>query len=130
MNQVLAVTKPLSVYQKIGIDLMKAMSLVDNIIACLDEMRSSDDSFAFAIVWKTAESLAETVDFDLKQPHLVAKQRNRINVESPSDQEYFKRSGYYPFLDHELRSRFSVHNRIVKHLWYLIPKLIASYTCL
>ncbi|KAL5518002.1 hypothetical protein EMCRGX_G003663 [Ephydatia muelleri] len=78
---------------------MKTMSLVDDIIAYLDEMRSSDDSFAFAIVWETAESLAETVDSDLKQPRLVAKQRNRIDVESSSDQEYFKRSGYYSFLD-------------------------------
>ena len=65
MNQVLAVTKPLSVHlQKTGIDVMKAMSLVDEIIACLDEMRSSDGSFA--IVWKMAESLAETVETDLK----------------------------------------------------------------
>ena len=78
---------------------MKTMSFVDDIIAYLDEMRSSDDSFAFAIVWETAESLAETVDSDLKQPRLVAKQRNRIDVESSSDQEYFKRSGYYSFLD-------------------------------
>ena len=129
MNQVLAVTKPLSVrLQKIGIDLMKAMSLVDDIIACLDEMRSSDDSFAFAILWKTVESLAETDDSDLKQPRLVAKQRNRINVESSSD---LKRCVYYQFLDHvlsELRSRFSVHNRIVKHLvsYPHCGKLIAS----
>ena len=71
-EQVLAVTKPLSVHlQKTVIDVMKAMSLVDEIIACLDEMRSSDGSFA--IVWKMAESLAETVESDLKQPRLVAK---------------------------------------------------------
>ena len=73
---------------------MKAMSLVDKIIACLDEMHSSDGSFA--IVWKMAESLAETVESDLKQPRLVAKQRNRVNVGSSSDQEYFKRSVFYP----------------------------------
>ena len=66
-----------------------------------------------------AESLAETVESDLKQPRLVAKQRNRVNVGLSSDQEYFKRSVFDPFLDHvlsELRSRFSVHNRIVTPL--------------
>ena len=130
MNQVLAVTKPLSVHlQKTGIDVMKAMSLVDEIVACLDEMRSSDGSFA--IVWKMAESLAEIVESDLKQPRIVAKQRNRVNVASSSDQEYFQRSVFYPFLDHvlsELRSRFSVHNTIVAHLWSLIPKFIVSYS--
>ena len=42
MHEVLAVTKPLKVQlQKVGIDLVKAMSLVDETIACLEDKRSA-----------------------------------------------------------------------------------------
>ena len=130
MHEVLAVTKPLSVQlQKVGIDLIKAMSLVDETIACLEDKRSNDTSFL--AVWEVAESLASVTDVDLKQPRQAARQRNRVNVESCSDQEYFKRGIYYPFLDHvlsELRSRFNKHSRIITHLWSLIPKFISSYS--
>ena len=130
MHEVLAVTKPLSVQlQKVGIDLIKAMSLVDETIACLEDKRSDDASFL--TVWEVAESLASVADVDLKQPRQVARQRNRVNVESCSDQEYFKRAIYYPFLDHilsELRSRFNKHSRIIAHLWSLIPRFISSYS--
>ena len=130
MHEVLAVTKPLSVQlQKVGIDLIKAMSLVDETIACLEDKRSDDASFL--TVWEVAESLASVAGVDLKQPRQVARQRNRVNVESCSDQEYFKRAIYYPFLDHilsELRSRFNKHSRIIAHLWSLIPRFISSYS--
>ena len=131
MHEVLAVTKPLSVQlQKVGIDLIKAMSLMDETIACLDDKRSNDASFL--TVWEVAESLASVADVDLKQPRQVQRQRNRVNMESCSDQEYFKRDIYYPFLDHilsELRSRFNKHNsRIITHLWSLIPRFISSYS--
>ena len=46
IHEVLSVTKPLSVQQqKVGIDLIKAMSLVDETIACLEDKRSKDTSF-------------------------------------------------------------------------------------
>eukprot|EP00731_Ephydatia_muelleri_P033934 Em0042g13a len=131
MHEVLAVTKPLSVQlQKVGIDLIKAMSLMDETIACLEDKRSNDASFL--TVWEVAESLASVADVDLKQPRQAQRQRNRVNMESCSDQEYFKRDIYYPFLDHilsELRSRFNKHNsRIITHLWSLIPRFISSYS--
>ncbi len=69
---------------------------------------------SFLTVWEVAESLASVADVDLKQPRQVPRQRNRVNMESCSDQEYFKRGIYYPFLDHilsELCSRFNKHSR-------------------
>ena len=72
MHEVLAVTKPLSVQlQKVGIDLIKAMSLVDETIACLEDKRSNDASFLS--VWEVAESLASVADVDLKQPRQVPR---------------------------------------------------------
>eukprot|EP00731_Ephydatia_muelleri_P000946 Em0001g946a len=102
MHEVLAVTKPLSVQlQKVGIDLIKAMSLVDETIECLEDKRSNDASFL--TVWEVAESLASVADVDLKQPRQVQRQRNRVNMESCSDQEYFKRAlaMYGQFLESE-----------------------------
>ena len=130
MNQVLSVTKPLSVnLQTVGIDMMKAMQLVGNIIECLEEKRSSDESFD--VVWTQSSTMANIIGTDLKQPRQVARQRYRVNIDCDSDQEYFKRSVYIPFLDHvisELRERFSVHQQRIVNLCVLIPKCITSYS--
>ena len=130
MHQVLAVTKPLSVHlQKVGIDLVKAIQIIDETIGCLDEKRSAEDSFQE--VWELASSLADVAGAELKQPRQAARQQNRVNIQSASDEEYFKRSVYLPFLDHvlsELRTRFSKVHQTVSHLWTLIPKFIASYS--
>ena len=64
------------------------------------------------------------------QPRQVPRQRNRVKMESCSDQEYFKRGIYYPaFLDHilsELRSRFNKHSRIITHLHVVTHSKISS----
>ena len=99
------------------------MSLVDETNACLQDKRSNDTSFL--TVWEVAESLASVTDVDPKQPRQAARQQNRVNVESCSDQKYFKRGIYYPFIEHvlsKLRFHFNKHSRIVTHL---IPKCIS-----
>ena len=79
MQFVLSITKPLSVQlQQVGIDLMRAVYLVDDIVSCLEKKRNDDESFH--AVWETAVSLADIAYMVLQQPHQAARQRNRVNI--------------------------------------------------
>ncbi len=85
----------------------------------------------FNLAYDAFLALIGLVGTDLKEPRQVERQLYRVNIDCDSDQEYFKRSVYKPFLDHvisELRERFSVHQQRIVNLWVLIPKCITSYS--
>jgi hypothetical protein len=131
LGNVLSVTHGLAEkLQSVQIDLLNAMSYVNDVIVLLERKRQTADS-SFAEVWQQAGELAEMSETEIKCPRVTSRQRNRANAPADCPEQYYNRTVYIPFLDHvinDMKERFSEHKRAIFCLSSLIPAIIDNYT--
>lgn len=124
VNKLNSFTIVLSRYlQSPTLEISSAIKHVDNIIQTFEDFRTSDS--AFPEIYQQAEEAASLLDVELKIPRLCGRQTTRANIASDTPTDYFRRTIYYPFLDHYLQAlqdRFKGKFLDVLPLEGLIPK--------
>lgn len=91
-----------------GIDLVNAMSGVDDMLAMLESLRSSE---SFGRIFEEAQKVAELLGITLTKPRTVRRSvyRATTSSEDTSLDEYYRINAFYPTLDdilQDLRLRF------------------------
>ena len=116
-------TASLSVFlQRVNCNLLMAKEEGELVIECLKQQHSNA---AFTQLYQTVKSFAAFVDVQENMPRTVGRQSYRSTVPSSSPEEYWRRSMYFPFLDHlieEIQSRL-LSPELEKYysLQYLLP---------
>ena len=104
-------TKPLNVLlQGSTTDLIAAYSEIDKVKRILLELRENAE-YEFGPLFQSMLDMAEIVHLEgIPVPRICQWQTARSNIEASSPMEYWRRTGFVPFLDHflqELDNRFS-----------------------
>ena len=114
--------------QRPSIDLVEAASEAETVISSLRKIRQDDN--VWQELYQDITKLAEKQNVLPSKPRTAGRQQNRDNVPADTPEEYWRRSVYYPLLDHianELETRLVVpKDRFLAQ--YLIPSKLASLT--
>jgi len=103
--------------QKVQLDLVTAIQYADQLLSDLTDSRSRAEE-EFAKIYKEASKLATDLGVTLQKPRTTTRQTHRDNLEPDTEEEYFRRSVYIPFLD-----RF-ITELLLRNKYYL--RLIAA----
>ena len=111
--------------QRPWIDLVEAASEAETVISSLRKIRQDDN------VWQELyQEITKLAEKQNALPRTAGRQQHRDNVPADTPEEYWRRSVYYPLLDHianELETRLVVpKDRFLAQ--YLIPSKLASLT--
>jgi hypothetical protein len=108
--------------------LVEAASEDETVISSLRKIRQ--DGNVWQELYQDIAKLAEKQNVLPSKPRTAGRQQNRDNVPADTPEEYWRRSVYYPLLDHianELETRLVVpKDRFL--VQYLIPSKLASLT--
>lgn len=122
---VFSFTLPLSkLLQMINIDLFQAVSLAENCLAELENLRNNADTAFNNIYLEGNQLILNIFGEQLKRPRLTLRQRNRANFGTETTEEYYKLSIFIPFLDNvtmQLKERFIAHKNILVSFGCLVP---------
>ena len=114
--------------QRPSIDLVEAASEAETVNSSLRKIRQDDN--VWQELYQDITKLAEKQNVLPSKPRTAGRQQNRDNVPADTPEEYWRRSVYYPLLDHianELETRLVVpKDRFLAQ--YLIPSKLASLT--
>jgi hypothetical protein len=114
--------------QRPSIDLVEAASEAETVISSLRKIRQDDN--VWQELYQDITKLAEKQNVLPSKPRTAGRQQHRDNVPADTPEEYWRRSIYYPLLDHitnELETRLVVpKDRFLAQ--YLIPSKLASLT--
>jgi len=114
--------------QRPSIDLVEAASEAETVISSLRKIRQDDN--VWQELYQDITKLAEKQNVLPSKPRTAGRQQHRDNVPADTPEEYWRRSVYYPLLDHianELETRLVVpKDRFLAQ--YLIPSKLASLT--
>ena len=131
LTHILALTQSLSVsLQTVNIDLFKALSSVNDLLAVLRDKRENAGE-CFSDIWKDCLELAKYPQVDIVPPRQASRSRHRANVPADSPEEFYRRSQFVPFVEmmiNELESRFTTHSEAVCRLTCVIPEFVKEYT--
>ncbi|KAL4153196.1 hypothetical protein QTP88_001029 [Uroleucon formosanum] len=115
--------------QKEQIDLREAVSLAEDIINVLKNIRLNCDT-EFHKLFLLAKEMSVTIDIDLSTKRISKRQVNRANPDpNLSVEEYHKVSVFIPYLDffiQQLEERFSIHSEIFKGFQCLFSYTLTS----
>lgn len=130
LRDIAAIMQPLTVQlQKRGGDLSRALRLIDNTKAILEEKRASCDA-SFSTIFKEVEEMARRLGVTIEKPRLVGKSRYRDNAAANQDPEsYYRITVYIPVIDavlSDFNARFSKHFELATGLNSLLPCLIET----
>ena len=105
--------------------MVEAASEAETVISSLRKIRQDDN------VWQELyQDITKLAEKQNVLPRTAGRQQNRDNVPADTPEEYWRRSVYYPLLDHianELETRLVVpKDRFLAQ--YLIPSKLASLT--
>jgi hypothetical protein len=95
--------------QRPSIDLIEAASEAETVISSLRKIRQDDN--VCQELYQDITKLAEKQNVLPSKPRTAGRQQNRDNVPADTPEEYWRRSVYYPLLDHianELETRLVV----------------------
>ena len=87
----------------------ESLKQVRDTIEHLQDFRQ-DSTEKFTELYERATSFADAVGGEIVMPRVAGRQTQRQNVEASNPQEYYRRTVFYPFIDHflqQLKSRFS-----------------------
>ncbi|CAN7939811.1 unnamed protein product [Ixodes hexagonus] len=122
--KVLSLTVPLSrQLQTTSLDVIGALSHVDDVEAAVQELRQS----GISTVFQAAISMAEAANVEIRMPRVTSRQRHRQNIPAIDVEDYFRLSLFLPFLDHlitQLDDRFKKHRSTLELLSSLLPENI------
>ncbi len=130
LRNIAAIMQPLTVQlQKRGGDLSRALRLIANTKAILEEKRASCEE-SFSALFKEVEELAQRLRVTVEKPRLVGKSRYRDNTAANQGPEsYFRITVYIPVIDavlSDFNARFSRHFELATGLNCLLPCLIIT----
>jgi hypothetical protein len=108
--------------------LVEAASQAETVVSSLRKIRQDDN--AWQELYQDIAKLAEKQNVLPSKPRTAGRQQHRDNVPADTQEEYWRRSVYYPLLDHivnELETRLVVpKDRFLAQ--YLILSKLASLT--
>jgi hypothetical protein len=114
--------------QRPSIDLVEAASKAETVISSLRKIKQDDN--VLQELYQGITKLVEKQNVLPSKPRTAGRQQHRDNVPADTPEEYWRRSVYYPLLDHivnELETRLVVpKDRFL--VQYLIPSKLASLT--
>ena len=102
--------------------MVEAIALVSSVVGSLEEMRA-DAEQAFNSIFSEVEKHCDVTSV----PRQCKKQKNRVNVEDSSPQQYYRKSISTPFLDAiigNFKQRFHGHRKNAMKLGLLVPSSI------
>lgn len=114
--------------QGVSINFLDVLYHINLITSTCEKHRLDVDS-NFAEIFSNALSTCETLNIEVGKPRICGRQIHRSNYQSDSDEDYFKKSIFIPYLDHlilALKTRFSKEHEIVFSLFNILPKNIKS----
>ena len=95
--------------QRPSIDLVEAASQAETVVSSLRKIRQDDN--VWQELYQGITKLAEKQNVLPSKPRTAGRQQHRDNVLADTPEEYWRRSAYYPLLDHianELETRLAV----------------------
>lgn len=127
------VALPLSKHlQRVSIDLGEAMHLAENTVKELEGFRKNANSI-FHDIFENAISLSYNFDVSIRTPKTTGKQKNRVNVETVSPEEYYRIAIFIPYIDtfiDQLKVRFTNHKTLLGNFDSLINPIADTTKCL
>lgn len=124
LAKVFSISLPLSqLLQTQIIDLVEAMSLADNVLSIINNLRHNSDE-EFKKIFEEVEIKCLTLDIEILLPRLVNMQKNRCNVKTTSPVDYYRISMYTSFLENfikQLNDRFIAHKTLLANFYCILP---------
>ena len=112
--------------QRPSVDLVEAASQAETVVSSLRKIRQDDN--VWQELYQDITKFAEKQNVLPSKPRTAGRQQHRDNVPADTPEEYWRRSVYYPLLDHianELETRLVVpKDRFL--VQYLIPSKLPS----
>lgn len=125
LSRMLSTTYNLSeMLQKKNIDLSQAMTNVTSVLDLLSKQRINADD-KFKTLYAQVKEFAAKLDIKEEVPRICHLQTARNNVPYSTEEEYYRRAVYVPYLDdfcNSLKERFESHKETVASLQHILPK--------
>ena len=126
MKRFSSILRPLSVMlQSKGLDLMKALSMIESVRSIILKERA-DSEKCFNEVVTEAESMSDTLGFELSVPRVVARSTQRANAgDCTTVSSYYRINTFIPAVDailQDLDFRFTEHHKNIYSLSLLVPR--------
>lgn len=131
VSKIFSLGLPLSKnFQNKNIDLRKAVTLAEDTLKELEHLRNTAQN-EFSNIFQDASILAKKLDIQIVLPRLTKCQKNRINFQSNTPEDYFRISIFIPFLDifiSEIKCRFIDHKTTLSGFCRLFSEITISST--
>lgn len=122
-DYIFSITLPLSLYlQKENLDLSTAVNSAMMVKKSLEEIRIKGE-VNFSPIFKKVIEKCQDLGVSVSRPRVTGRQTMRNNVPSETNEEYFRRSLFIPFLDSTIQSldqKFESHKDTLKPFQLLI----------
>lgn len=126
LSRMLSTTHNLSEQlQNKNIDLPQALTNVTSVLHLLSKERANADD-SFKALYNQVKSFAAKLDIKEEIPRICRLQTARSNVPYTTEEEYYRRAVYVPYLDdfcNSLKERFESHKETVASLQNILPQL-------
>ncbi|GBL81624.1 repressor of the inhibitor of the protein kinase [Araneus ventricosus] len=110
--------------QKKHIDLSEAIANVTSVLDLLSKQRvNANDNFK--TLYAQVKEIASKLDIKEEIPRICRLQTARNNVPYSTEEEYYRRAVYVPYLDdfcNSLKERFESHKETVASLQHILPQ--------
>lgn len=110
--------------QKKNLDLTQALKNVSIVLGLLSKQRENADN-NFKALYSQIKQLAEKLNIKEDIPRICRLQSARNNVPYSTQEEYYRRAVYLPYLDdfcNSLKERFEPHKETVASLQNILPE--------
>ncbi|XP_044751693.1 52 kDa repressor of the inhibitor of the protein kinase-like [Coccinella septempunctata] len=125
LSQMLSTTHSLSeTLQKKNIDLSQAISNITTVLDLLSKQRSNAEQ-TFKPLYEQVKTIASKLFVTEELPRFCRLQTTRNNVPYTTEEEYYRRAVYVPYLDdfcEALRERFQSHKDTIISLQNILPQ--------
>ncbi|XP_028141436.2 52 kDa repressor of the inhibitor of the protein kinase-like [Diabrotica virgifera virgifera] len=110
--------------QKKNLDLTQAVKNVSNVLDLLSKERENADN-NFKVLYSQIQERADKLKIKEEVPRICRLQTARNNVPYSTQEEYYRRAVYLPYLDdfcNSLKERFESHKETVASLQNILPE--------
>uniref|UniRef100_A0A6P7G194 52 kDa repressor of the inhibitor of the protein kinase-like n=1 Tax=Diabrotica virgifera virgifera TaxID=50390 RepID=A0A6P7G194_DIAVI len=111
-------------FQFLNLDLTQAVKNVSNVLDLLSKERENADN-NFKVLYSQIQERADKLKIKEEVPRICRLQTARNNVPYSTQEEYYRRAVYLPYLDdfcNSLKERFESHKETVASLQNILPE--------
>lgn len=108
------------ILQTVHCCLTQAHAHVEHVLNVLKKWRTGADA-DYKVLFQRCQAIADRMEKHMHMPRAARKQTS----ESSNSEEYYRKAGFVPFLDHvvmQLNKRFKKHNTLLFSIQILIPR--------